>query len=494
MLLQAATLFGAYWLIHDTLYPTWAKILVGLGGIIFSSAIVSTLAGWLAKLPLKTLGQAILHIAPNEVGVKAPTLEHLKIGRQYVSSLAYQLYQVASLQDNTVLAEHRREATQASNILDRLPLPLFVFNKEQLITYASDAGLAYCGADSATLFGKLLYDVVDLEFPSTFTLETWINDCQNDRVTDTQYWRRVRLNPRTESEGLKQCDIAAYYNRDNPSGVEFIITMFDRTEDYGRDDESLSFVAMAVHELRTPLTVMRGYIEVFEDELAGKLDPEMAGFMLRMKASSQQFSSFVNNILNAARIEQNQLEIKLGEEKWDEVLKSACADMEMRATTLGKEITYDIAPNLPNVAVDRTTIYEVFCNLLDNAVKYGGQSKQITVKSALAKNGLIETTITDLGVGIPSSVLPNLFEKFHRNHRNRSQITGTGLGLYLSKTIINAHGGDIWVKSKDAEGTTVGFTIKPYAMLADELKNGNNKDDLVRTAHGWIKNHSLYRR
>ncbi|HUP26454.1 MAG TPA: ATP-binding protein, partial [Candidatus Limnocylindrales bacterium] len=134
------------------------------------------------------------------------------------------------------------------------------------------------------------------------------------------------------------------------------------------------------------------------------------------------------------------------------------------------------------------------CNLLDNAIKYSGQSKQITVKAAMTKDGLVETTVQDQGVGIPANVLPSLFEKFHRNHRNRSQVSGTGLGLYLSKTIVNAHGGDIWVKSKEGGGTTVGFTLKPYAMLADELKSGNNNDELVRTAHGWIKNHSLYRR
>ena len=89
--------------------------------------------------------------------------------------------------------------------------------------------------------------------------------------------------------------------------------------------------------------------------------------------------------------------------------------------------------------------------------------------------------------------MPNLFTKFYRDHRNRSQIGGTGLGLYLSKAIISAHGGNIWVRSEQGKGSTFGFTILPYAQLAAELKNSDNKE-IVRGAHGWIKNHSMYRR
>jgi signal transduction histidine kinase len=136
----------------------------------------------------------------------------------------------------------------------------------------------------------------------------------------------------------------------------------------------------------------------------------------------------------------------------------------------------------------------VICNLLDNALKYSGQAKEITLSVHQTKDNLIETVVADKGIGIPTSVLPSLFEKFHRNHLTRDQVGGTGLGLYLSKAIVNAHGGDIWVKSKEGEGTSVGFTLQPYSSLADNLKSGNNKDDMVRTAHGWIKNHSLYRR
>ena len=132
-------------------------------------------------------------------------------------------------------------------------------------------------------------------------------------------------------------------------------------------------------------------------------------------------------------------------------------------------------------------------NLLDNAIKYSGTSKQILVKSTLTQDGLVETTVQDFGVGVPEGVMPHLFTKYYRDFRQRSQVGGTGLGLYLCKTIVAAHGGNIWVRSKPGEGAIFGFTILPYAKLADELKNQDNSD-ITRSAHGWIKNHSLYRR
>jgi two-component system phosphate regulon sensor histidine kinase PhoR/two-component system sensor histidine kinase VicK len=168
--------------------------------------------------------------------------------------------------------------------------------------------------------------------------------------------------------------------------------------------------------------------------------------------------------------------------------------MHLRARVHGKQIVLQLQPNLPAVAIDRITISEVIYNLVDNAIKYSGRSDRIIVKSYLSKDGLVETTVQDFGIGIPANIIGNLFEKFYRNHRTRAQVGGTGLGLYLSKSIVNAHGGQIWVQSKEGEGTIFGFSLVPYTRLAEELKKVDNKEDVTRIAHGWIKNHSFYRR
>jgi signal transduction histidine kinase len=330
-----------------------------------------------------------------------------------------------------------------------------------------------------------------MSFPNEDTFDAWLGGAKKNTVTATSSWERVRLNRLDES--ALQFDLAAYYNKGNPQHIETILVLFDHTEQYSQDDQAMSYVALAVHELRTPLTLMRGYIEVFDEELEGKLDPELQDFMHKMNAAAQQLSAFVNNILNVARIEGDQLEVHLQQENWNEILEAAINDLRLRAQVRGITLDCEVAPDLPPVGVDRVSIYEVINNLIDNAIKYSGTGKQIVIRSKLTSEGEIETTVQDFGVGIPESVMPNLFNKFYRNHRNRAQINGTGLGLYLSKTIVAAHGGNIWVRSKDGEGSTFGFTVVPYTELADEQKNSNNKD-IVRGAHGWIKNHSLYRR
>ena len=153
----------------------------------------------------------------------------------------------------------------------------------------------------------------------------------------------------------------------------------------------------------------------------------------------------------------------------------------------------NIGANLPAVALDKLSINEVVTNLVDNAIKYSQvTSKTIWVESSLDADGTVLTTVRDEGVGIPDSVIPNLFTKFYRNHRNSRTVTGTGLGLFLSKAIISAHHGNIWVKSKEGQGTTVGFSLVPYERLADITKDEDNGSQKV--THGWIKNHSMQRR
>jgi signal transduction histidine kinase len=494
MLLPILTALGTVWA---------ANALLDLNTIISLTvaAVAATLMGFLvthlvaisALEPLKAIWQAILHIDPDHQGTPAPNINELRVGRELVTNLVLQVYQFASQQNSGELIEHRKEISQAANIVEHLPLPLFVFNKDMLVTNASGSALEYCKIESSELFGKPIFDNLRLEFPSDLTLDSWAADCQKNKVTDTAYWERVHVLSKEDNRLIKQCDIAAYYNRDNASGTEFIVTLFDRTERYNADDNSLGFVALAVHELRTPITMLRGYIEVFEDELGDKLDDELKSFMLKMDASAKRLSGFVSNILNVARIENNQLVLHLTEEQWPEVLEASVSDAELRAKVHDKTIEYTIANNLPPVAVDRVSIYEVMNNLLENAIKYSGESKRIVVASTLDKDGNVLTTIQDFGAGIPTSVLPNLFEKFARNHRTRSQVSGTGLGLYLSKSIVTAHGGQISASSKEGEGSTFGFTLQPYAKLSQEQKDGTNKE-ITRSANGWIKNHSLYRR
>lgn len=492
LIISNAFIIGLLW--YGTqktdLENTLVIAVTGIVGLISPLILVVIIARHVSQ-PIRLLWQAILHVSPQHDGTPPPNIEKLKIGREMVTSLTMLVYQMAG----TTLTKNQALITNENRskiITDSLPLPIIVIGKDQNILFVNEAASKYLGNPSTDLIGKNIYSTMDLSFSSEHTLDVWLNDARANKLTASESWDRVRIKM-PDNKGFLQFDMAAYYNKNNPSGVETILALFDHTKRYAEDDQALSFISLAVHELRTPLTLLRGYIEVFEEELSGKLDEELNDFLNKMQAAAQQLTAFVNNILNVARVESDQLILQLHEEKWGEIVKGVVNDFNLRAGVQGKAIECAITADLPTVAADRVSTYEVLGNLLDNAIKYSAKSQKIIIKAYPTKDGLVETTVQDFGTGIPENVLPNLFEKFYRNFKTKASVGGNGLGLYLCKSIISAHGGNIWVKSKEGEGTTVGFTLKPYRMLAAELKTSDNKD-IVRGAHGWIKNHSLYRR
>lgn len=474
--------------------PQWLILLLalligGLGAYAISKAIVS-----FTLKPIDIIRRAVLHVTPNHSEFNPPDLDKNKIGKDLITGLVLQIYQLASTQKE--VAQHLGAAPAKSEpaidketVLNSLPVPVFVVNRDSIITSANLAAARYLNKNINDLKNDNFYSALDLAFTSEDTLDSWLENCRDNKATDTHSWDRVRLNNDTK----KQFDLSAYYTKDSSDKTEFIAVLFDKSAYYGADNDSVSFIALAVHELRTPVTMLRGYIEVFEDEFSDKLTPELTNFMHKMQTAAKQLSAFISNILNVARIEENQLFLRLNEDSWEQTLKSFINDMAMQAGVYGKKLEFNIQPNLPSVAIDRISMYEVVNNLIDNAIKYSDKSDRIIIRSYLRDDGMIETTIQDFGIGVPSNIIGNLFEKFYRNHRSRSKFGGTGLGLYICKSIINAHGGQVWVQSKEGQGSIFGFSLQQYSQLADSQKSADNQD-IQRTAHGWIKNHSFYRR
>jgi len=487
-------LIVADWYIVDRVVKLtgWYSLVALLVAPIVTLGIVPWLSARSLTQPTKLLWQAIMHVSPSTAAdMPAPKPEKLHLGRELVTNLVSQLYQLAGVMQGIEKAAKRAELLTPEFAANALPLPLIAVNKDDKIVLANEVAAKYLGKPSAELVGQNIFTALDMSFVTKDTLDAWLKETKGKTITADHQWDRVRIGLPGVENGM-QFDLAAHYNQDNPLGFETVLVLFDHTTAYQQDDQDLSFVALSVHELRTPLTLLRGYVEVFNEEIGPDLNPEMQRFMRQMDASAQQLTAFVDNILNVAKIEDNQLVLQLHEENWAETVDTVVHDMQLRAGVRGITIKSEIAEELPSVGVDRYSIYEVLVNLLDNAIKYSKEKDEIIVRSTLNQYGLVETSVHDSGVGIDVSVLPNIFGKFYRNHRTRAQVGGTGLGLYLSKTIVDAHGGTIWVDSKPGQGSTFTFTVLPYAQVKEIGKEGNMQG-ITRSAHGWIKNHALYR-
>lgn len=518
--------YSFFWIVVSSLLSVGTYLLlasvfkldrnVSLGVTVLISLMLSFAAAKLVVLagsqPLKALWQAIWHISPSGGDIPAPDIEKMTHGRELADDLIQQIYGIASNSQaivkvtpeampvalavpapvQTIPTEPAPAApADTTALIDLIPLPVIALDSAGNIIKVNKLFSDYTGLPFADLVGRSFANSLPMQLPGNQTLQGWLDSVKDTSVTADISWDRVRLQLADDAK-IKQFDMIGHFSKDNPAGYETLLAIFDHTERYGIEDSSTSYVALAVHELRTPLTVLRGYIEVVDEELSDKLTPELKEFMSKMSASAQTLTAFVSNILNVARIDENQLSLSLQEANWNEMLPEICQGLELRAKVRGKSLQLDIAPNLPTLAVDKISIYEVVSNLVENAIKYSGESDKIIIHAKLANDGNVQTVVQDFGLGIPEGSVKHLFTKFYRSHRSKSQVGGTGLGLYLVKAIVTAHGGEVWVQTKEGEGSSFGFSLKPYASVAEELKSSGG--GIERHAHGWIKNHSMTRK
>lgn len=253
---------------------------------------------------------------------------------------------------------------------------------------------------------------------------------------------------------------SARISQDESHDLGWIITLHDVTEEKQLEDMKIDFVSMAAHELRTPLTSIRGYLALFMDENEGKFDETQRRFLNRIQISTSQLLGLIENLLNVSKIERGAITLKFLPTDWIAIVKQSVDTFHERAAD--KKITLTFSPPaemVPKVLVDTVRVTEVLDNLLSNAITYTKANGTISVSLEQKDNYLI-THITDTGEGIPPAAIPNLFKKFFRVSGKLEQGSkGNGLGLYISKSIIDMHKGTIWVNSTLNEGSTFSFSL-----------------------------------
>lgn len=239
-----------------------------------------------------------------------------------------------------------------------------------------------------------------------------------------------------------------------------ILTFYDITKEKQLEQMKLDFVSMAAHELRTPLTSIHGYLLVFLGEDKSNLTPDQLAFLNRINISTQQLIALVENLLNVSRIERGVFSIKLGQTDWYLIVQGIVNELLDRAKEKNQTLTLlPSPPDVPQVAVDKLRISEVVTNLVANAISYTAEGGSITVWIEYKDNSVI-THVKDTGQGIPEEALPKLFTKFFRVWGKLEMGSkGTGLGLYIAKSIVTMHKGKIWVESMLGKGSTFSFSL-----------------------------------
>ncbi len=266
--------------------------------------------------------------------------------------------------------------------------------------------------------------------------------------------------------------MSAQADRSSQTPISYILILHDLSHEEELEQMKLDFVSMASHELKTPLTSIVGYLSVFLNENRN-LPPDSLMLLNKAFTASQQLQTLIANLLNVNKIEKEQLSVSPEPIDYLPIISKALDDLRNQANQ--KNIVLTMAPltnSLPKVFVDPVRLGEVVTNLLSNAINYTNTGGKVEVSLKISPSE-VTTTVSDTGVGIPKEAIPHLFSKFFRVSNKLQQASkGTGLGLYIAKSIIEKQHGKIWVESEVGKGSQFSFTLPVVTQNASML-NGN---------------------
>ena len=237
-----------------------------------------------------------------------------------------------------------------------------------------------------------------------------------------------------------------------------ILVFHDLTRIKQLENTRQEFVANVSHELRTPLSLIKGYVETLLE--GAKSDPEKCTrFLQTIEKHTDRLTYLIEDLLTISRLQSGQVVMNFHEVNLREEAQRVIDDLRTRAADKSVTIENNVPPALAARA-DADRLQQVFFNLIENAIKYGRPDGKVTVGGQARGDGRAEMWVQDDGPGIPAEARDRVFERFYRVDRARSRETGgTGLGLSIVKHIIQAHAGEVWLKSQMGTGTTFFVTL-----------------------------------
>jgi len=225
------------------------------------------------------------------------------------------------------------------------------------------------------------------------------------------------------------------------------------------DKQKDEFISMAAHELRAPMTAVKGYISMILEGDTGDIPEKARGFLADANNINERLIRLVNNMLNVSRIEEGKMVYQIEDENLSHFVRSVYSQFIPEAERKGLDYKLEIPLHIKDkVRVDPDRIQEVIGNLISNAVKYT-DSGSIKVRLVQRREGYVRFEVIDTGPGISKEEQAKLFQKFQRVETNVGKTTGSGLGLYICKLLVEKFSGKIGVESEPGKGSKFWFEL-----------------------------------
>ncbi len=449
---------------------------VGLTAIVLSIALSIYFRKQLTG-PIKKLAQGAKKIGSGQFGhtIDINTNDELQSLAETFNSMGANIQKlVTDMKNNNITLE--TEKTKLTNIIGSVTDGIIALDKSGRILSINPPAAALAGKNESELVGKSLPDVYAWQqFDAPFSL-----DIKNPGVFE---YNDLSLQTGIQ---LSFLDIVVSISGRENSDVVAIVTVHDLTKSRELDFMKLDFVAIAAHELRTPLTVIQGYLDLINTDAVNQLSIYNIENLQKMVRSTNELRDLINKLLNIARIERGEMEIFIEKIDLAKHIKENVHYHQSVAVQKNQKLTYTLdTDSAVNVPADPSSITEVLNNLIGNALKFTDYDGEVTV-SLNVNNKEVRVEVKDNGPGVPNELQDKLFSKFYRAERSLiSGTRGTGLGLFISRTIIELQHGQIGLEPFTGDGSTFYFTLPIYnPEIHDKLVM---KRKMTGGVHGWFK-------
>ena len=338
------------------------------------------------------------------------------------------------------------EKKQLEYTLQSMTAGLLVITRNKRISLLNASSAAIINIDPVTSIGKLFYDVVK----NTELRDFIANSLDEADETALEFSVDDRF---FQAETAKVRD-----DKQNIMGLLCVLN--DVTELRNVERMKSDFVSTVSHELRTPLTAIKGFIRTLLDDPKGEFyDQEIRmEFYGIIDTECDRLVRLISDLLNVSRLERG-LSLHLNYTSVNvSALVEKCISFQ-RGYTDKHQLVIDIPDDLPQIEADQDKLDQIITNLISNAIKYSPNGGTITT-SVIDEGDKLRFSVADEGLGIPNDQMDKVFQRFHRVNSGDSQrVSGTGIGLFLVKNLVQAHNGAIWVESELGHGSTFSFTL-----------------------------------
>lgn len=316
---------------------------------------------------------------------------------------------------------------------------LLGFNRNQVLNQRYDNLLQFVNSKTREDYGPFINQVLlegkEITLPSDTVLVT---------AEQTEIPVAVNSSPIRNQKGIIVGGIVVFRDITHEKEIEEIRT---------------DLISIASHQLRTPLSEIKGLISLLDDNVAGPLNSKQKEYMKLLTVANERMINLVNDLLNISRIEQGRLQLNFQPVNLGNLTADVEKSLQLRASEHKQKFYLTLDPNLPNVLADPEKTKEIISNLMENALKYTFDGGTITTR-VTANDAGVWVLIKDSGVGIPKNRQKDLFQKFSRIENPLSRLTtGTGLGLYAVKQLVEKQKGNVWFESAEGKGSTFGFVL-----------------------------------